>query len=284
MRKRWVALTVTALLVLANAASAQDGLWAKWSKQTDEALRSQPDWSTPLGTSSAVLSQRYRSDFTRQITPSRTTTWNYGSSKGLNLIPWHRLEINILPPPYIQHNSPTANDGFGDFSLLAKFRIASGNAQHGNYAVGASLGGTFPTGSFKNGSPRGTISPTIYAGKGFGDFDVQSSLGANLPTDDSATLGRSVAWNVAAQYRVGFDSHVWKLWPEIENNATYFHGGPNDGKSQDFVTLGMMVNGIQLNSTPGSRLKASFGAGMQIAATHFHTYNHAVILSTRFSF
>jgi hypothetical protein len=42
-----------------------------------------------------------------------------------------------------------------------------------------------------------------YAGKGFGKFDVQSSLSAILPTGDTAKLGRLVVWNVVAQYRVG---------------------------------------------------------------------------------
>ncbi|HEV2297874.1 MAG TPA: hypothetical protein VGR72_05090 [Candidatus Acidoferrales bacterium] len=284
MRKGRVGVGILALLVLPGAARAQDGFWAKWSKRVNEAIDSQPKWVSPLATSSPDMSERYRSDFTRQITPSGTTTWNYGNGKGLDLIPWRGLEVDIVPPPYVQHNSPAASDGFGDFSMLAKFRIVSRSEGHGAYAVSASLGGTFPTGSFKNGSARGMIIPTIYAGKSFGDFDVLSNLGVSLPTRDTGTLGRPVTWNTAGQYRLGVKSHAWKLWPEIENNATFYHGGPNDGRRQNFVTLGMMVNGLRLSSAPASRLKTSFGAGMQIATTHFHTYNHALVISSRVNF
>lgn len=281
---RRIAAAMMVMFALPGLACAQDGFCSLWNQQVQEAMETQPHWTTPLATTSAELTQRYRGDFTRQITSSGTATWNYGSGKGLNLIPWHRLEIDLNPPPYIQHNSPVASDGIGDFSMMGKFRIASGNAEHGAYAVSASLGGTFPTGSFNNGSPRGAVIPTIYGGKGFGPFDLQSSLGASLPTSDAEALGRPVAWNVVGQYRLAGVLRGVTLWPEIENNATFYHGGPNDGRKQNFVTLGMMVNGIQLSSTPGSRLRMTFGAGMQIATTHFHTYNHALILSTRFNF
>lgn len=284
MRKRRIAMTLLAVLAAAGAARAQDGFWARWGAQVDEALASQPKWVSPLETSSAAISERLRTDFVRQITPSGTTTWSYGGGRGFNLIPWHKVEIALNLPPYLQHNTPAAEDGFGDFAINVKYRIAAANAEHGNYVVSAALGGTFPTGSFKNGSARGLVTPTIYAGKMLGNFTVQANLGASLPVGDTGTLGRAVTWNTGSQYRINIPSHAWKLWPEIESNATFFHGGPNDGRTQEFVTLGMTVNGIQLSSTPGSRLRMTFGSGMQIATTHFHTYNHAVIVSTRFNF
>jgi hypothetical protein len=37
------------------------------------------------------------------------------------------------------------------------------------------------------------------------------------------------------------------------------------------------------DGTPG-RLGLTFGAGEQIAVTHFHTYNHATILTLRMPF
>ncbi|HKW90164.1 MAG TPA: hypothetical protein VJN21_15540 [Candidatus Acidoferrales bacterium] len=284
MRKGRIAAVMVAGLAAAGAAKAQDGFWANWGKQVDEALASQPKWVSPLATSSGAISQRLRTDFVRQITPSGTTTWNYGGGRGVNLIPWHKVEIGFNLPPYFQHNTPSAEDGFGDFAINVKYRIAAGNAEHGNYVVSAALGGTFPTGSFKNGSARGSVTPTIYGGRFFGNFTVQSNVGASLPVGDTATLGRSVTWNIGSQYRINIASHAWKLWPEIESNSTFYHGGPNDGRTQDFLTLGMTVNGIQLNRTPGSRLRVTFGTGMQIATTHFHTYNHAVILSSRCNF
>jgi hypothetical protein len=166
------------------------------------------------------LVQLLRTDFIRQITSSGTTTWNYGNTKGLDVVPWYKTELDISAPPYIQHNS-TATDGFGDFAMLLKYRIASANEQHGAYSLSVSMGGTIPTGSYKNGSLAATLVSAIYSGKGFGRFDVQSNLSITLPTGDTVKLGRPVTWNVVGQYRV-----AKVFWPEIENNSTFFSRRP----------------------------------------------------------
>ena len=112
-------------------------------------------------------------------------------------------------------------------------------------------------------------------GKGLGNFDVQSTLGATLPTGNPAitTAGRPVAWNTVAQYRIG------KLfWPEVESNATFYKGGTNDGKMQEFLTPGLIVGKCALHpSDPKSRPGLAVGAGMQIAASHFHAFNHGLV-------
>jgi hypothetical protein len=163
--------------------------------------------------------------------------------------------------------------------MLLKYRVISANEKNGAYSVSVSLTGTIPTGSYKNGSTDASIAPAMYAGKGFGKFDVQSSLSATLPTGDTAKLGRPVVWNVVVQCKIG------KIfWPDIENNATFCHGGSNDGKVQDFVTPGLMVSKIKLKSDPGSRLALIFGAGEQIATSHYHSYNHGLIFTARLAF
>ncbi|PYX48303.1 MAG: hypothetical protein DMG79_12070 [Acidobacteria bacterium] len=83
-------------------------------------------------------------------------------------------------------------------------------------ALAASLLITLPTGSYKNGAGHATLVPTLHAGEGYRNFDVVTSIGAILPTADSDSIGRTVAWNVVEQYR------IHKIfWPEIENNATF---------------------------------------------------------------
>lgn len=57
-----------------------------------------------------------------------------------------------------------------------------------------------PTGSYKNGIAVSTITPTVVGGKGFGKFDVQSALGAVLPTSLVPTIGRTIQWNTLGQY------------------------------------------------------------------------------------
>jgi len=118
------------------------------------------------------------------------------------VVPWYKVEFDALLPLYIQHN-PKARDGFGDVSLLLKYRLAAANQEGGNYSVSFSLDGTIPTSSYKNGGLAATISPTLCAGKGFGRIDVQSTLGAMLPADGTTKLGRVVVWNTATQYRIG---------------------------------------------------------------------------------
>jgi hypothetical protein len=270
---------ILVLLGFSSFVNAQDGFFSSWEDRVRTTLAEQPGWAVPVVTPSSALVQLFRSDVVRQITPTATTTWNYGNSKGLDLVPWYKTELDIALPPYVQHDSSKVKDGFGDFTMQLKYRIAAANEQHGSYSVSVSLTGSVPTGSYKNGSPDASIAPAVHAGKGFGKFDLQSSLSAILPTADTAALGRPLTWNVVAQYRV-----AKIFWPEIENNATYFHGGPHDGKTQDFITPGLMIHKIKFESDPSNRLAISFGTGLQIAASHYHQFNHAVIGTARVAF
>src|ERR1700688_265176 len=47
----------------------------------------QPHWITPLVTVTPRLEQEIRSDFVRQTNTKLLDTWNYGNSKGLEIIP-----------------------------------------------------------------------------------------------------------------------------------------------------------------------------------------------------
>ena len=260
-------------------ASARENFYERLEDRTSATQARQPRWAVPVFSPYAMLIQVFRADFDRQIAPARTSTWNYGSSKGINIIPFANTEIDVYYPPYIQHNT-TAKDGFGDMTFLGKYRIATGNAEHGNYLLSALVIATIPTGSYKNGSTDATVNPTLAGGKGFGKFDVQSTLGATLPTGDTTKLGRPVLWNATAQYKLGK-----YLWPEVGSNATFYHGGANDGKVQEFVTPGLVFSKYKLRPHAAkSRLALAAGAGEQIATSGFHTYNHQLILTTRFLF
>jgi hypothetical protein len=279
-----IVAVVCLLLVVAGGCvpvAAQEeggGFFAHWEDRVRSTLAEQPLWPIPLVTASSGLLQVARTDVVRQIAPAGTDTWNYDNSKGIAFVPWYNVEFDVLAPPYIQHNAK-AEDGFGDFSMLLKYRLAAGNAENHNYSVSFSVAGSVPTGSYKNGGVAGTISPTLCAGKGVGRFDVQSTLGAILPADDTLKLGRPVVWNAVAQYRIG------KIfWPELENNASFYHGGPNDGRVQNFVTPGLMLSKFKLRRDLRDRLALVVGGGMQIATTHFHTYNHGLVLTARMLF
>ncbi len=182
---------------------AQDNFFQKWEARTSRTQSKQPSWSVPLVAPYPMLIQVFRADFIRQITPTGTSTWNYGASRGLNLVPGLNSEFDFYYPPYIQHNTPAAKDGFGDVGFLYKYRILSANEKQGNYLLSAQVTATIPTGSYSNGSTDASVNPALLAGKGFGGFDIISTLGGSLPTGDTNKLGRSVAWNTAAQYHGG---------------------------------------------------------------------------------
>ena len=207
-----------------------------WDQRALHAQLNQPNWLTPVVTSTARLKQEFRYDVSWQKNSDGTTAENYGGSKGFNTIPFNRIEISINLPPYIVHHEPALHDGLGDFSVTTKFRLSSGNSEHGDYALTAFLAVSFPTGSYYNGSPHPVITPTLAGGKGLGDFVYEGTLGCDLPSADTAILGRRFILNNALQYR------RWrKFWPEVEANSNFYSGGPNDGKRQVYLTPGISV-------------------------------------------
>ena len=233
----------------------------------------QPHWVTPLVTVTPRLEQEFRTDFLSQPQVNKTRLWNFGNGKGLEIIPTRHTELIFNVPPYLQHNS-TAKDGFGDVSFLLKYRIFARNEEHGNSILTAFVGGTYPTGSYLNGARNATVTPTIAGGKGFGKLDLQSTVGVTLPTAGGTKVGQPLAWNSTVQFHR--DAH-W--WPEIEDNFTYSIHGPNDTRIQNFVTPGVVVR-YKLHN----RIGATLGAGIQLATSTLHTYDHGVVVTGRIPF
>jgi hypothetical protein len=277
--KAAIAALFAAILAFGSTTThAQSGFFHDWEQRVRATSSKQPAWPVPVVSPSSVIVQLARTDFVRQYTPTHTTTWNYDNGKGVNFIPFARTEFDINLPPYIQHNNPKVADGAGDFSMVAKYRMFAAS-EGGNYSTAVQMAFTVPTGSYKNGTAVSTITPTVVGGKGFGHFDIQSALGAILPTSSSDTIGRTIQWNTVAQYKVGK-----YFWPELEVNSSYYHGGPNDGKNQTFLTPGMMISKVKLRTDPRDRLALLFGTGMQIATSSYHGYNHGLVFTTRMTF
>jgi hypothetical protein len=264
----------TVALSFAQNSPADDSYFGTWFERVSRTQGEQPHWITPLFTTTPRLEEEVRYDIGWENTSKGEVT-NYGSGKGLEFIPSEHTEIIIGPPPYLAHQNAAQPDGFGDTSLLLKYRFLSRNEEAGNYIVTAFLGGSIPTGSYKNGSENAVVTPTLALGKGWGAFDVQSTLGIAIPVGDIARLGTPIAYNTAVQYHL-----LSKLWPELEMNGVLFHDGPNEGKQQVFLSPGLVVGKIHL----WRRLGLTVGGGEQIAVTRFHTFNHNRVLSVRFPF
>ncbi len=262
-------------ILLLAPLQAQDGFFSDWFDRSDQAKADQPHWMTPLVTVTPRLEQEFRTDFVAEPMPTGDTLVNYGNGKGLELIPAENVELLFNIPPYLQHHEPGVNDGFGDVSLVAKYRVIARNEKTGNFILTFFFGGTIPTGTYKNGSRAGVLTPTIAAGKGWGNFDIQSTFGAGLPTSHLDTIGHALAFNTTFQYHL-----LEKLWPEVEVNSTFYKDGELDGRKQTFITPGIIFGRFKLHG----RLLMALGAGYQIAATQYHAYNHAGVFTIRFPF
>lgn len=255
-----------------------------WQARATRIQSEQPRWVTPLVTVTPRLEQEYRYDQLWQANQNGQATDNFGGSKGLELIPFQNTEVILGVPAWIAHNGsiqePTkkkkvTTDGWGDQTFLVKYRLLSANEETGNYIVTAFMGFSAPTGDDGNSAGHGLFTPTIAAGKGFGDFSVQSTLGITFPSGGEDRLGWPMVWNTAFQY------HIFKyFWPEVETNYTWFAKGERTGQNQLFLTPGLVMGRFPIRG----RLGLTLGAGYQVAVTKGRAYNNAVILSLRVPF
>ena len=245
----------------------------------------QPHWITPLVTVTPRLEQEIRTDFVRQTNSESESTWNFGNGKGLEIIPERHIELLFNAPPFIAHQR--RNDGFGDVSFNSKYRIFARNEEHGNAIITVFLAASVPTGKNGNGSCCAIVTPTLAVGKGFGLVALTSTAGGSVPVSNSAKVGHVIAWNNVLQVRGGHRGSRGLFWPEIESNTSFYMGGSNDGKTASFLTPGLVIGRIPLvhgpDGKPG-RLGLTFGAGEQIATTHFHSTNHNLVFTMRMPF
>jgi hypothetical protein len=267
-----------ALLFGACAASAQQSFYERFREHNARMIALQPAWMSPLIQSDARLAQAVRFSFSNSRTPSGTQTTNYGNYHTLGLLVGDRVQVNLVAPPYVQNNSPTAKDGFGDTQLETKVRVASGNAEHGNYEVTGKLTWNIATGSHKNGAATSYLSPTLLAGRSWGRLNVQTALSGGLPSGKIALQGRQIEWDLTGQV------HAQKnLWLDVENNANFRIGGPCAGKMQNFVTPAGFY-ALRRKEWKPTHAIFVLGGGMQIATSGFHLYNHNLVPEARILF
>jgi hypothetical protein len=275
---KFIAILPLAAISLSCALFGQETAYERFRGHNAALKEIQPTWMSPLIQPDSRLGQSLRLSLSNSYTPTGTRTTNYGNWHTLSLPQGDRVQINLMAPPYIQNNSSAMKDGFGDPMAEVKYRIASGNASHGNFIVTAMLAETWPTGSYNNGARTGVYYPTLAAGKMWGRFDVQTTLGGTMPTGKIAAQGRQICWNTTAQALVGK-----RLWADLENNATYNVGGPIGDKTENFLTPAAFYV-IRRDKWSPTHLVVIVGGGMQVATSAFHTYNHNLIPEVRILF
>jgi hypothetical protein len=258
-----------------------ENYFINWFPRVTQIQSEQPHWVTPLVTVTPRLEEEVRYDQLWQANPHGVATDNFGAGKGLELIPFQNTEIILGVPAWIAHNGhirhgkDIATDDWADETFLVKYRLLSANEEHGNCILTGFMGFSAPTGSHGNSSGHALFTPTIAGGKGFGDFDVQSTVGITFPNGGEDRLGWPLAWNTAFQYRICKYS-----WPEFETNYTWFAKGTRTGQSQLFLTPGLVLGRFPVHE----RVGVTIGAGYQVAVTDHPTYHNAVILSARIPF
>jgi hypothetical protein len=259
-----------------GGAGSPDG----WFARSDRAKEGQPHWMTPVVTVTPRLEQEFRYDQIWQSRPDDVTLDSWGGGKGLELIPTEKTEVIVGVPAYQVRTSPDSREsGFADETLLLKYRMLSANEESGNCIITGFLGLSLPTGADAFTTDKWIVTPTLAGGKGWGTrargFDIQSTLGAGIPSGDRDRLGVPIVSNTT------FQAHVSdKLWPEIEANITHWAAGPNSGSTQTVITAGLIAGRYKL----GQRARFAVGAGYQRVVSSFRAFDDAWILTVRFPF
>jgi hypothetical protein len=278
----------TAPPIFTGASSSTDPItdyFLHWYDRVHEAQATQPHWITPVATVTPRLEEEIRFDTFFQTAGNGSQITNIDGGKGLELIPTTMNEILINAPAYEERRYVKPAYGFADWNFLTiKQRIISAPEDKGNYIVTTFLGVQAPMLGSPFTNKAWVITPTLAGGKGWGDFDVQATMGVPIPTSYESVIGTSLVTNVALQYHF-----AQVFWPEVEFNDTYWFDGERAHRDQLFITPGIVFGRFPF----GPGLKAIFGVGYQFAvAPHpvvlspalTPTYSDALLLTSRIGF
>jgi len=254
-----------------------------WLGMVSATQAAQPKWMTPLVTVTPRLEQEFRWDFYDQQNGTGTQGngqhfVNYGGPGGarIELIPAYNWEVILAAPSWVTASGPKGTgDGWADWpAFLVKYRLISANAENGDYIVTAFFQMSDPLGTpFAISNNVLVAQPTLAFGKGWGDFDIQSTISQQYPVASIgappktgttvSNFGDPILWNTAFQYHF-----LEYFWPELEVNYEYWPNGTHSGLSQVLLTPGIIFGRFKIGQdTPTRPINLIFGAGYQFAVT-----------------
>jgi hypothetical protein len=129
---------------------------------------------------------------------------SYGGPGGtrLEFIPAYNWEVIVATPPWATASGPKGSaEGWGDWpAFLVKYRLLSANKDNGDYIVTAFFQMSDPLGTPGQISNNVlTAQPTLAFGKGWGDFDIQSTISVQIPVDSIASANFTAAHPMSRQ-------------------------------------------------------------------------------------
>jgi hypothetical protein len=212
----------------------------------------------------------------------------------VELIPAPNWEVILAPPPYATATGPKGDvQGWGDWpSILLKYRFISANQQNGDYIVTGFFQMTDALGTAgKISTDVLTTQPTLAVGKGWGDFDIQSTLSVQIPVSgltvpgttaetNMRNFGDPILWNTAFQY------HLFEyFWPELEVNYEYWPNGLHQGLTQVMLTPGIIFGHFKIGQdSPTRPVNLNFGIGYQVAVTPNPVIQNNLVATVRITF
>ena len=121
MDKSKLVLAAAVFFFASAQAFGQNGYFSHWFSRVDKTQSEQPHWITPNATTTPRLEEevRYDQDWLQH---ADGYTWNeYDGAKGIELIPWYKVELILQTPPYYNYSGdPSEVNGVGDLAFLLK--------------------------------------------------------------------------------------------------------------------------------------------------------------------
>jgi hypothetical protein len=310
-RRTWllgaaVGLAATLAPLAAHAGGMIDsGTVNSWLDMVTASQNAQPHWMTPLITVTPRLEQELRWDVYDQQNGAGTQgnaqhLLSDGGPGGprIEFIPTYNTEVILAAPPVISATGAKGTQTSpGDWpAFLVKYRFISANEQNGNYIVTGFFQMSVPSGYGAGISNNVLVAqPTLAFGKGWGDFDIQSTISQQYPLESwnclpagptlctavpktgtfAGNFGDPILWNTTFQY------HLWQyFWPAIEVNYEYWPNGTHAGLNQVLLTPELILGRFVI----APRQALIIGAGYQFAVTSNPVVQNNFVATARFTF
>jgi hypothetical protein len=103
-----VILTVVfSIFTIVTPAHADEDFFSNWFARVTKIQSEQPSWMTPVFTTTPRLDEEIHYDQSIQTAKGGVRVDNYGNSKGLELIPFQNVQVNLGVPPWIARDKPS---------------------------------------------------------------------------------------------------------------------------------------------------------------------------------